>query len=127
MSTRAWPLMLALCVACLGTLPTPALAKRAAPARVAPVTHGKLKLSAPRDRMGFVVATTAAGEEVWARQIYAVWLDPKLERDVQDVFIKTLQLKGHTLTITTERGHAYALDLKTLAVSPLKGAPLAVR
>jgi len=45
-----------------------------------------------------------------------------LERDVQDVFIQTMELKGDVLRITNERKSEYELDLESLEVKVVKGA-----
>ena len=98
----------------------PVLAKRAAPSPVAPVLFKGVQYSAPPEAMGFVVATgISSGKELWRVRIYEVRVDPKLERDVQDVFITALTLKDDTLIVTNERGEKYALDLKTRKVTRL--------
>jgi len=68
--------------------------------------------------MGFVVASDASSHrELWRQQIYTVRLKPTLERDVQDVFITSLTLRGGSLIITNERGERFALDLSTRRVA----------
>jgi hypothetical protein len=95
-------------------------AKRSAPEPVRPVVIGSVEYSAPHEKMGSVVATdTKTHRELWQKQIYAVRIDPALERDVQDVFIKSLAFAHGTLTVTNERGERYALDLATCVVTRL--------
>ena len=96
----------------------PVSAKRAAPAPVAPVVADGIRYTAPAEAMGFVVATDAGGKELWRVRIYKVDVDPKLEADVQHVFITSLALKDGILTVTNERGGKYALDVKTRKVTP---------
>ena len=97
---------------------SPVRAKRAAPIEVAPIAVGGVCYSAPRDAMGFVVAKDLkSGRELWRVRIYEVRVDPKLERDVQDVFITSLEVKDGILLVTNERGEKYALDLKTHKVT----------
>jgi outer membrane protein assembly factor BamB len=117
-STNRLLTFLALCAA-LFAVAAPASAKRLAPQPVAPVVAEGIRYSAPLDAMGFVVATDAgANKELWRVRIYEVRMDPKLERDVQDIFITSLAVKDGTLLITNERGEKYALDLKTRKVTP---------
>ncbi len=103
-------------------------AKRAAPAKVPPAVVGKLEYRAPTSQMGCVEAwDTASNEMIWRRQIYIVKYTVGLERDVQDVFITTLQHKDKTLVVTNERKSEYALDLDTLQVKVLKGSLIETR
>jgi len=109
--------LLALCVLLVGGTPA-AVAKRAAPRPVAPVVADGVRYSAPPEAMGFVIAATAdTGKELWRVRIYEIHVDPNLERNVQDVFITSLELKDGTLIITNERGEKFALDLKTRKVT----------
>lgn len=97
---------------------TPAQAKRGAPKPVPPVSADAIEYSAPHEHMGFVVATdTASRKELWRERIYAVRIDPKLEEDVQHVFIASLAIEGGALIITNERGESYTLDLATRRVT----------
>ncbi len=103
-------------------------AKRAAPAKVPPVTAGQIEYRAPRSQMGCVEAwDTKSNEMIWRRQIYVVKYTVGLERDVQDVFITTLKLKDNTFIVTNERKSEYELDLDTLQVKVLKGALVETR
>jgi hypothetical protein len=49
--------------------------------------------------------------------VFTTPIDPKLEEDVQWVFIKSLSLRDGTLGITSERGKTYQIDLKTKLVT----------
>ena len=72
--------------------------------------------------MGCIEAwDTKSNEMIWRRQIYVVKYTVGLERDVQDVFITTLKLKGNTFIVANERKSEYELDLDTLHVKVLKG------
>ena len=96
----------------------PAVAKRAAPAVVAPVIAMGLEFSAPHDAMGFVVATgISSGKEMWRVRIYEVRVNPNIEGDVQDVFITSFAVKDGALIVTNERKEKFALDLKTSKVT----------
>ena len=96
-------------------------ARRDAPKDVPSITHGKIEYRAPHGQMGCVEAWQGK-TLIWRRQIYVVKYTVNLERDVQDVFIKTLALKGTTLTVTNERASEYELDLESLEVKVVKGS-----
>ena len=63
-----------------------------------------------------------SGVLLWSRQIYVIVRNPRLEDDVQNVFITKLTEDGNALLIHNERNYEYRLDLKTLEVYPLKGS-----
>jgi hypothetical protein len=104
-------------------------AKRAAPPRVAPVTIDDVEFAAiPWGKArglgqngGYLAARDpATGKEIWTLKVYDVVYDPKLEGDVQDVFITALgkSASGHELVVTDERGRRYLVDPKTRSVRP---------
>ena len=98
-----------------------AQAKRSAPKDVPSVTSGKIEYRAPKGQMGCIEAWQGK-DLIWRRQVYVVKYDIDLERDVQDVFIQKISLKGDILTIKNERGSVYELNLDTLAVKVVKGS-----
>lgn len=99
----------------------PTLAKRAAPKEVSPVVVGAVQYSVPLWEMGFVVARdTATRKELWRVRVYEVPIDPKLEADVQHVFITSLAVEGGVLIVTNERGETYVLDPATRKVTKRK-------
>ena len=105
---------LACCLAALALAVAPALAKRAAPAPVAPVVVGEVEYSVPLGEMGFVVATDVkTRKELWRVRVYEVRIDPNLEEDVQHVFIKSLTHERGMLIVTNERGDTFTLDPAT--------------
>ena len=101
-------------------LPCLASAKRAAPAKVEPVTHEGIRYVAPNDdgRRAYVEAwDVRTNKKLWDLTVFTTPIDPKLEEDVQWVFIKSLSLRDGTLGITSERGKTYQIDLKTKLVT----------
>jgi hypothetical protein len=99
-----------------------AFAKRSPPREVAAARWGDIELRVPHGQMGCVEAwDTQRNEMLWRRQIYVVRFQPALERDVQDVFIQSIQVDGDKLSVTNERDSAYQLDLKTLEVKVVRG------
>lgn len=100
-----------------------ALAKRSPPAEVAPVKAAAIEYRVSHKDMGCVEAWDAKQNElIWRRQVYAVKYNVDLERDVQDVFITSIEVKGDTLLVKNERQSQYKLDLNSLEVTVVKGA-----
>jgi hypothetical protein len=104
-------------------------AKRAAPPKVVPVVIDNVEFAAiPFGKArglgqngGYVAARDpATGKEIWTLKVYDVTYDPKLEGDVQDLFITTLakSASGHELIVTDEQGRRYLVDPKTRTVRP---------
>jgi hypothetical protein len=102
------------------TIPRGAKGKRAAPAEVPAVKIGNvhyevLHWGRMRDlpqNGGYLVAKDAKGQEILVQQIYSNVPDPKLEADVQDVFITSLRVAkdGKSLEIQDEQGRKYRFD-----------------
>lgn len=100
-------------------LPAGLSAKRAAPKPVSPVVRDGVKYSVPNDngRIGHVVASDDRnGKTLWDIKIFEVQIDPKLEEDVQWVFITDLKLVGNALRMKDEKSRCYNLDLTTKKV-----------
>ena len=97
-----------------------ALAKRVARAEVEPVVHQGVRYVAPNDdgRRAYIEAwDVQTNKKLWDLTIFVNRIDPKLEEDVQWVFIKALRVQDGTLIVTPERGKTYQVDLKTRAVT----------
>ena len=103
--------------------------KRVGPPDVASVTIDNVEFAAipwGKERGlgqngGYVAALDAkSGKELWTLKVYDVSYDPKLEEDVQDVFIRSLakSASGHELVVTDERDRRYIVDPKTRSVRP---------
>ena len=101
-------------------LPSLALAKRLAPAEVKPVVHQGVRYIAPNDdgRRAYIEAwDVQTNKKLRDLTIFVNRIDPKLEEDVQWVFIKALRVQDGTLIVTPERGKTYRVVLKTRAVT----------
>jgi len=101
-------------------LPCLASAKRAAPAEVEPVIHEGVRYVAPQDdgRHGHIEAwDVQTNKKLWELTVFTNRIDPKLEEDVQWVFVKALSVQDGVLTVTSERGKTYQVDLKTKAIT----------
>jgi ketosteroid isomerase-like protein len=111
-------------------LPTLALSKRAAPPKVEPVVYQGVRYVAPNDdgRRAYIEAwDVQSNKKLWDLTIFTNRIDPKLEEDVQHVFIKTLNVPDGTVIVTSERGETYRVDLKTKAVTQSEQPNTALR
>jgi hypothetical protein len=106
-------------------LPCLTSAKRTAPAKVEPVIHDGIRYVAPNDdgRRAYIEAwDVQTNKKLWDSTVFTNPIDPKLEEDVQWVFIEKLRIRDGTLLVTSERGKTYQLDLKTKAVTRAQDA-----
>ncbi len=102
----------------------PAGADRTPPKKVSPVVYNDIKYSAPQSPSsshkqtgGYIEAwNTKTNTKLWELKIYDVKFNPKLEWDVQEVYITSLKLDGEKLIITNENSDVYELDIKTKTV-----------
>jgi len=101
-------------------VPSLALAKRIAPAKLEPVVHQGVRYIAPNDdgRRAYIEAwDIRTNKKLWDLTIFTNRIDPTLEQDVQWVFIKALNIRDGTLIVTSERDKIYRVDLKTKTVT----------
>ena len=101
-------------------LPSLALAKRVAPAKVEPVIYQGIRYIAPNDdgRRAYIEAwDVRTNKKIWDVTVFTNRIDPKLEEDVQWVFVTTLNVRDGTLIVTSERGKIYFVDVNTKAVT----------
>jgi len=102
--------------------------KRVGPPDVKPVTIGGVRYEAihwGRERGleqngGYIAAIDAkSGKELWILKIYQIDYIPKLETDVQDLFIESMKAgaNGQSLEIVDEKGRRYTVNLKNKKVS----------
>ena len=98
-----------------------AMAKRAAPTDVDPIERDGIVYSAPHDHPGAIVATKD-GQMLWVRQVYVIRYNPDLERDVQDCFITSMELKDGKIIVKNEKGYEYELDTGSLEVRVVSGS-----
>ncbi len=106
-------------------LPSSISAKRIAPAAVEPVIHEGVRYVAPNDdgRRAYIEAwDVRTNKKLWDLTMFTNRIDPKLEEDVQWVFINTLSIRDDTLIVTSERGTTYQIDLRTKAITQHEAA-----
>ena len=104
----------------IALLPCLTYAKRAAPVKVEPVIYQGVRFVAPNDdgRRAYIEAWDAqTNKKLWELTVFTNRVDPKLEQDVQWVFIDKLSVRKGMLMVTSERGKTYQIDLKTKAVT----------
>ncbi|MGB6475725.1 MAG: hypothetical protein WBF04_16875 [Candidatus Sulfotelmatobacter sp.] len=96
----------------------PLFAKRAAPPPVSPVLCQGIKYSAPNDngRVGYVLASDSGGKKLFQITVFETEIDPKLEEDVQWVFIIDLRLSGNSLLVKDEKSRCFSINLDTRVV-----------
>src|SRR5690242_9128265 len=116
-------MMTEVCITAMAALvlaPCLALAKRTAPANVNPVVYHGVRYVAPNDqgRRGYIEAwDTKTNKKLWDLTVFTNAVDPKLEQDVQWVFVKSLGLRDGKLIVTSERGNTYQVDLNMKVVT----------
>jgi hypothetical protein len=91
-------------------------AKRGAPAKVTPVVAEGVRYSAPNDsgRTATVVAEDAAsGKVLWSVVVFRTAIDPKLEEDVQWVYVTGLEVVAGDLVVTDEHDRRWAVSPTT--------------
>jgi hypothetical protein len=103
-------------------------AKRAAPVKVEPVIYQGVRYVATNDdgRRAYIEAwDVQSNKKLWELTVFTNRIDPKLEEDVQWVFVNKMSVRDNTLVVTSERGETYQIDLKTKAItqSDLVGSP----
>ena len=101
-------------------LPYFALAMRSALPRVEPAIHDSIRYVAPNDdgRRAYIEAwDVQTNKKLWELTVFANHIEPRLEEDVQWVFINKLKVRDGTLLVTSERGNTYQIDLKTKAIT----------
>jgi hypothetical protein len=109
----------------MALLPYLASAKRTAPVKVESVNHEGVRYVAPNDngRRGYIEAwDVQTNNKLWDLTVFTNRIDPKLEEDVQWVFVKSLSVRDNTLMVISERGKRYGIDLKTRAITQLDPA-----
>ena len=101
-------------------------AKRSAPKEVKPVVHEGVRYTAPhwvwakgrRIAGGYIEAFNAeTNKRLWRIKVYETKSSTQLEKDVQEVFIRSTDIENDKLVVVNERGERYEVDLKTRKVT----------
>jgi hypothetical protein len=86
------------------------------PSKVAPVVYEGIRYVAPNDdgRRAYIEAQEIqTNRKLWDLTVFTNRIDPKLEEDIQWVFISELSLRDGTLIVKSERGTTYQVDRRT--------------
>ena len=67
------------------------------------------------------VYSKGTNDLIFFKQIYFIVYDPTLERDVQDVFITKVEIKGNSILIHNEIGYIYSFNMNNYKLSVIKG------
>jgi hypothetical protein len=98
-------------------------AKRIAPPKVEPVIYEGIRYIAPNEdgRRAYIEAWDGhTNKKLWDLTVFTNRIDPKLEEDVQWIFIKALSVEDGVLLVTAEHSRRYQVDLKTKAIKELE-------
>lgn len=105
------------------------LSKRSAPQDVPPVIQDGIRYEAthfdnPCGQNGGCVAAFDAqtGTQLWSLRLYSPRYDQGVERDVQEVFVKSLRIDGGRLVATTEDNTSFVIDPAARAVISAAGS-----
>lgn len=106
------------------------MAKRTAPERVPAITTDKAVFSVPHfpkngsNQNGGVVEAHHPDTKklLWRIQVYKTNYDRALEKDIQDVFIKSLSFDKHhnLLILSDEKSRVFVLNLTTRKVTQIE-------
>jgi hypothetical protein len=103
-------------------------AKRRPPAPVEAVSRDGVRYVVPHfgilhgkaQNGGYVQARRVGSDELlWDRMVYSVAYDERLERDVQDVFITRIAVKGRALLVENDLGETFEMDLDSGSCKPI--------
>lgn len=88
-------------------------AKRVPPPEVQSVIFQGLKFVAPNmpERIGWVEAwDVETNKKIWEKRVYKITIDPRMEADVQWIFISALKLEKGILVVLDEKGKRYEIE-----------------
>ena len=109
--------------------PLLASAKAVVALPIKPIVHGDVRYVVPNDRglRAYVEAQDiASGRKLWTKTIFRHWYVPLFGTEcLHYEWITSMILSGNQLVLTSGRGRAYTLDLRTRAVHELKTKPVA--
>jgi outer membrane protein assembly factor BamB len=88
------------------------------PKPVTPVVSDGIRYAAEGDGVDeSVIASNASdGKMLWKVRVVHNEIDPRMERDVQDVYITDLSLAGSALLVRDEKSRCYNVNLTTKQV-----------
>ena len=97
----------------------PLLSKRLEPKKVNSVLHNGKEYSINHSKIGTILVRDKDSKKEKIVTVYTIDYDPNLEKDVQDVFIKSIKIYNQSLLIQNERGVLYEMNLETYEVKKI--------
>ena len=93
---------------------------RGPPKKTQPLIHNNVMYIAPLNKLGYIEARDPKTDEIlWDLKIYDIEYDPHLERDVQEIYITSIQLASGGLEVSDEFNTKYFVNLKTKEVEKI--------
>ena len=108
-----------------------AQAKRTPPQKVIAVEDNEVKYTAPQRESkvhkqagGYIEARDKkTDKKLWELKVYDVKFNPKIEKDVQEVYITSLKVENGKLIVANEAGDEYEVDPKSRTARKRVGLP----
>jgi hypothetical protein len=107
-------------------MPAAAQAKRKAPVKILPVTYDGVRYTAPNDdgRRAYVQAwQVTTNKLIWEVTVFRNIINPLMEEDVQDIYIRQLSFRDGELIVISEDNRAFSVDPKSHHVKRLWKVP----
>jgi hypothetical protein len=98
----------------------PLLSKRLEPKKVNSVLHNGKEYSINHSKIGTILVRDKDSKKEKIVTVYTIDYDPNLEKDVQDVFIKSILIYNNYLLIQNESDSIYKMDLETNEIMKIK-------
>jgi hypothetical protein len=98
----------------------PLLSKRLEPKKVNSVLHNGKEYSINHSKIGTILVRDKDSKKEKIVTVYTIDYDPNLEKDVQDVFIKSIKIYNNYLLIQNESDSIYKMDLETNEIMKIK-------
>ncbi len=107
--------------------PTFALGKHPSPGPLEPVTNNGVRYVVPNDKglRAYVEAwDVPTGRKLWSKTIFRHWYIPLFGTECMHYeYLTSICLEAEHLTLTSERGRVYTLDIRTRSLRRTKNEP----
>ena len=98
----------------------PLLSKRLEPKKVNSVLHNGKEYSINHSKIGTILVRDKDSKKEKIVTVYKSDYDPNLEKDVQDVLIKSIKIYNNYLLIQNESDSIYKMDFETNEIMKVK-------
>ncbi len=102
------------------SLLNPLLSKRIAPKIINSVLHNGKEYSINHSKIGTILIRDINSNTEKLVTVYTIDYDLNLEKDVQDIFIKSIKIYNKYLLIQNENNLVYKMDLETNEIIRIK-------